>query len=253
MVTKKKSSKSNKADSQLAAAVKESAQQIWLAGLGAFAKAQEEGNKVFEALVREGRDLQGRTRSVTEEKLGEVTGRFGKVAGGFSKQATASWDRLEQVFEERVARALSRLGVPTQAEVQALIERVDALNASVQALGGKPTRTRRSAAATEPQTRSARSAAASTRAPRTTRAGAAATNAAAPKGRAAKASAAKAPAAKAPAAKAPAAKAPAAKAAAAKAPAAKAPATRKPRAPRAAAAPAAVAPAAPAPTGSDNA
>ena len=132
---------------QLAAAVKDSAQQIWLAGLGAFAKAQEEGNKVFEALVKEGKGIQRRTRTLTEEKLGEVTGRVGKVAGDLSKQATESWDRLEQVFEERVARALNRLGVPTNSDIQELIARVDALNASVQALGGKPARAPRAAAA----------------------------------------------------------------------------------------------------------
>lgn len=140
MVKKTKTSATDRSDNQLAAAVKDSAQQIWLAGLGAFAKAQEEGSKVFEALVREGRDIQKRTRSMTEEKIGEVTGRVGKVAGGLSKQATQSWDRLEQVFEERVARALGRLGVPTNSAVQELIDRIDALNSSVQALGGKPAR-----------------------------------------------------------------------------------------------------------------
>ena len=138
--TTKTAPKAKPDNNQLAAAVKDSAQQIWLAGLGAFAKAQEEGTKVFEALVSEGRDIQKRTRNLTEEKFGEVTGRVGKVAGGLTKQATDSWDRLEQVFEDRVARALNRLGVPTNADVQALIARVDSLNASVQSLGGKPAR-----------------------------------------------------------------------------------------------------------------
>ena len=138
------------ADGQLAAAIRDSAQQIWLAGLGAFSKAQEEGSKVFEALVKEGRGIQLRTRVATEEKLGEVTGRVGKVAGDLSKQATQSWDRLEQVFEDRVARALNRLGVPTHTDIRALIERVDALNASVQSLGGKPARTPRAGAARTP-------------------------------------------------------------------------------------------------------
>jgi poly(hydroxyalkanoate) granule-associated protein len=63
-------------DSQLAAAIKESAHQIWLAGLGAFAKTQEEGRKVFEALVKEGSSIQKRTVKMTEDKLAEVTGRF---------------------------------------------------------------------------------------------------------------------------------------------------------------------------------
>jgi poly(hydroxyalkanoate) granule-associated protein len=143
---------------QLAAAVKESASQIWLAGLGAFAKAQEEGGKVFEALVKEGKGIQKRTREMAEERLGEVAGRFGKVAGGVSKQATHSWDRLEQVFEDRVARALNRLGVPTNADVQELIARVETLTASVQALGGKPARAPRAAAARKPAAKATKAA-----------------------------------------------------------------------------------------------
>lgn len=130
---------SAKGDSgQLAAAIKESAQQIWLAGLGAFAKAQEEGGKVFEALVKEGTSIQSRTRSFTESKFGEVTGRVTKVAGGIGKQATDSWDKLEQVFEDRVARALGRLGVPTKKDVDALTARVEALNATVKSLSKRP-------------------------------------------------------------------------------------------------------------------
>jgi poly(hydroxyalkanoate) granule-associated protein len=148
MVKKMNSAADAKADnSQLAAAVKESAQQIWLAGLGAFAKAQEEGTKVFETLVKEGGSIQMRTRAVAEEKFGEVTGRVSKVAGEVSKQATQSWDKLEQVFEQRVERALNQLGVPTSKEIQALIARVEDLNASVQALGGKPVKANRAAAA----------------------------------------------------------------------------------------------------------
>jgi poly(hydroxyalkanoate) granule-associated protein len=176
MVKKTKPASAAKTDNnQLAAAVKASAQQIWLAGLGAFAKAQEEGNKVFEALVKEGKGIQRRTRALTEEKLGEVTGRVGKVAGDLSKQATESWDRLEQVFEERVARALNRLGVPTNSDIQDLIARVDALNASVQALGGKPARPARAAAARKPAAKAAKAAPAKkARAPRRAKAVAAA-------------------------------------------------------------------------------
>jgi poly(hydroxyalkanoate) granule-associated protein len=163
MVKKMKSAADVKADnSQLAAAVKESAQQIWLAGLGAFAKAQEEGTKVFETLVKEGGSIQMRTRAVAEEKLGEVTGKVTKVAGEVSKQATQSWDKLEQVFEQRVERALNRLGVPTSKEIQALIARVEELNASVQALGGKPAKTSRKAAKAPAKTTTAKKAAAPT-------------------------------------------------------------------------------------------
>ena len=111
------------ADNQFAATVKESAHQIWLAGLGAFAKAQEEGNKVFDALVKEGESIQARTRKVADEKIAEVAGR-----------AAGTWDRLETVFEERVARALGTLGVPTKKDIDKLSKRVAELTAVVQQL-----------------------------------------------------------------------------------------------------------------------
>jgi poly(hydroxyalkanoate) granule-associated protein len=125
-----------KGDSQLAAAIKDSAQQIWLAGLGAYAKAQEEGQKVFNALVKEGNSIQKRTMRITEDKMNEVTNRVGKFAGGLQKQANGTWDKLETVFEERVERALTRLGVPTNKEIGELTRRVEQLTASVQKLSG---------------------------------------------------------------------------------------------------------------------
>ena len=110
-------------ENQLAMTVKDSAQQIWLAGLGAFAKAQEEGGKVFEALVKEGETIQARTRKLTDEKIAVVAG---KAAG--------TWDRLEQVFEDRVARALGSLGVPSKKDIDKLSKRVVELTAVVQGL-----------------------------------------------------------------------------------------------------------------------
>jgi poly(hydroxyalkanoate) granule-associated protein len=126
-------------DSQLAGAVKESAQQIWLAGMGAFAKAQAEGGKVFETLVKEGARLQRKTQSVAEERLGEVTGRMSAMASDVSSKAGASWDKLETIFEERTAKALAKLGVPTARDVVELARRVDELAAAVAGLG-KPAR-----------------------------------------------------------------------------------------------------------------
>ena len=114
-------------DSELAGAVKDSAQQIWLAGMGAFAKAQAEGGKVFEALVKEGVSLQRKTQAAAEEKLGEVVSKAG-----------APWDRLENLFEERTAKALGRLGVPTARELAELSRRVDELSAAVASLSKAP-------------------------------------------------------------------------------------------------------------------
>jgi poly(hydroxyalkanoate) granule-associated protein len=123
-------------DSQLAQTVKDSAQQIWLAGLGAFAKAQGEGGKVFDTLIKEGMTLHRRTQSAAEEKLGGVAGRMSAMAGQVGNQANAQWDKLESIFEERTARALGRLGVPSAQDLADLNARLDALAASVAALGG---------------------------------------------------------------------------------------------------------------------
>ena len=124
-------------DKQLAEAVRTSAQQIWQAGLGAFAKAQEEGGKVFAKLVKEGTDLQKRTQRLAEGKVSGVTDTVTKMADNVGKQAAGSWDKLEQVFEDRVSRSLSSLGVPTQKDIQTLNKRMDELSKAVAALSGK--------------------------------------------------------------------------------------------------------------------
>ena len=123
----KAASPSGLLDGQLASSVKDSAQQIWLAGMGAFAKAQEEGGKVFEALVKEGMNLQKKTQGLAEDKISEVTGKMSAMAGTVTAKAGQNWDKLESIFEQRTAKALSKLGVPTAKDVDALNRRVDAL------------------------------------------------------------------------------------------------------------------------------
>jgi poly(hydroxyalkanoate) granule-associated protein len=118
-------------DGHLAGAVKDSAQQIWLAGMGAFSKAQAEGGKVFETLVKEGMSLQRKTQAVAEEKIGEVTGKVSEMASTVTAKAGQNWDKLEGIFEARTAKAMNKLGVPTAKDVEALIKRVDELAAAV--------------------------------------------------------------------------------------------------------------------------
>jgi poly(hydroxyalkanoate) granule-associated protein len=121
----------------LANTVRESAQQIWLAGLGAFAKTQQEGMKVFESLVREGKGLETRTRKFASSAVSEMMSPMTSSVEKAANRATATWDRLEQVFEDRVARALHRLGVPTNAEIHALAKRVEVLTESVHRLAAR--------------------------------------------------------------------------------------------------------------------
>ncbi|MDR7152365.1 poly(hydroxyalkanoate) granule-associated protein [Hydrogenophaga palleronii] len=132
------SSKASASASPLAGAIKDSAQQIWLAGLGAFSKAQEEGGKAFESLVKEGLSIQRKTQAVAEERISEASSRMSSMATEISSKATGQWDKLENLFEERVAKALNKLGVPSARDVDALIARIDELSQHVQRLSGKP-------------------------------------------------------------------------------------------------------------------
>ena len=131
-----KMSADKKSTSHLSGAVKESAQQIWLAGLGAFSKAQEGGGKVFEALMKEGLSIQRKTQAAAEEKISEATSKMANMAGDIQSKAGHQWDKLENIFEDRVAKALNKLGVPSAKDVDALIARIDELNKSVQKMSG---------------------------------------------------------------------------------------------------------------------
>jgi poly(hydroxyalkanoate) granule-associated protein len=131
MATKKAASPAGLLDSALAGAVRDSAQQIWLAGMGAFSKAQEEGGKVFDALVKEGLSLQRKTQGIAEEKISEVTGRMTGMASEVQARAGQHWDKLETIFEERTAKALNKLGVPSAKDIDALMKRIDQLSAQV--------------------------------------------------------------------------------------------------------------------------
>ena len=124
-------------ENQLASTVKESAQQIWLAGLGAFAKAQEEGGKVFETLVKEGLSIQRKTQAAAEEKISEATNKMATMATDISSKASGQWDKLESIFEDRVSKALNKLGVPSARDLEALSARVDALAKGSKAASAK--------------------------------------------------------------------------------------------------------------------
>lgn len=130
----------------LSRAVRSSAQQIWQAGLGAFAKAQQEGGREFTRLVRDGSELQKRARSVED-----ATDTVARKAERSSRRASSSWGKLEQVFEERVARALATIDVPARSEMEALNHRIEALERMVTELaGGQP---RQQAAKKRPATK----------------------------------------------------------------------------------------------------
>jgi len=146
MAKLKKSAKKSSAGSagaqaqaeRLSKTLSESAQQIWLAGVGAFSRAQAEGGKLFEALVKEGMTLEQTARKIAGGRADVVREAVESRVGQARGRAVDTWDKLEKVFEDRVQRALVKLGVPNRDDLNGLSARVDILNAELRRLDGKP-------------------------------------------------------------------------------------------------------------------
>ena len=117
--------------------ITESAQQIWLAGMGAFNRAQAEGSKLFEGLVRDGLSLEQTARSFAGNRANVVRDAVEDRVDQARERATDTWDKLEKVFEERVQRALVKLGVPGRDDLNALTDRVERLTAELRKSGAK--------------------------------------------------------------------------------------------------------------------
>ena len=158
-VAKKKVTRKTASNKTAAAQAQDYAHEIWLAGLGAFGMAQDEGTKLFkqgsksiddatskvvgesaklfERLVKEGAKLESKGRKLATDAVGGVRGDMESRVDEVRKTAQTNWDKLEKVFEQRVARALSRLGVPTSDEIRELSNRVAELNRRVTELARK--------------------------------------------------------------------------------------------------------------------
>lgn len=118
--------------------VLESVQQVWLAGMGAIARAQKEGPGAFQDAVREGLELLNKSRSTTEKMIRDV---FESAQESVQtrldtarEQATETWDNIEALFQSRVHKALQQMGVPSREEIRLLTRRVAELNDNVKAL-----------------------------------------------------------------------------------------------------------------------
>ncbi|HEX6590582.1 MAG TPA: phasin family protein [Moraxellaceae bacterium] len=102
-------------------------QQIWLAGLGAFSRAEEEGGKLFDNLVKIGEDLESKTREIADSAVGEVRGLM-------LEKATDTKEKVEKAFDDRITHALTRLGIPSQRDMDQINQRLDLLTEVLQDL-----------------------------------------------------------------------------------------------------------------------
>lgn len=153
--TRKTSAKAKAADAsaqaeRLSSTLSESAQQIWLAGVGAFSRAQAEGTKLFEGLVKEGLNLEQHMRKFAGGRAEAVRDVVENRVGQARERATDTWDKLEKVFEDRVQRALVKLGVPSREDLTDLSQRVDALTTELRRQNGGAAKPARKAAARKP-------------------------------------------------------------------------------------------------------
>jgi poly(hydroxyalkanoate) granule-associated protein len=107
-------------------ALRESAERIWLAGLGAFERMKSEGPRMFETLVEQGRSMSAQAKDAADKAL------RGMREANF--EGAGRWEKFEQAIQERVSKSLSGLGVMTNREVEALSKQVAELNEHVRNL-----------------------------------------------------------------------------------------------------------------------
>lgn len=124
--------------SNTALMVKDNAQHIWLAGLGALATAGEEGNRVFEDLVEKGAKLEKTGRARLEKVLNKAQGRARSLRG----EAEGAIGRVSAPIDAGVSTALNKLGIPTRKEILALTRRVEELTRTVQGAKKQPAKRR---------------------------------------------------------------------------------------------------------------
>lgn len=124
-----------------------SAQNIWLAGLGAFALAGEEGSKLFRTLVKKGQTVE----KVNKGRLQKMITRVEDRVEDLRTDANGAFDKLTTPLDNGVTTALHRIGVPTRKEIMQLTRRVEELTRTVErskAKGRRSGTSRRKKAAT---------------------------------------------------------------------------------------------------------
>ena len=137
--TTRKTTRRKKSAPDLQAKVAQSANRIWLAGLGAFALAEEEGGKMFRSLIKKGaeyeekgKDQLERIREQVESLAGLARNKATQVAGKVEKGAGKAWGRVGDNVDDAVGAALSKVGVPTKDEINKLTRRIEDLTQLVE-------------------------------------------------------------------------------------------------------------------------
>ena len=119
--------KRSKASRKSALDFRKYTKQIWLAGLGAFSRAEEEGSKMFDTLVKVGEELESKTVEITDQTVN-------KVAEKTKESVTDTKDKVEKLLDHGVSTSLNKIGLVTAKDVQHLEGLIIALHQKVDAL-----------------------------------------------------------------------------------------------------------------------
>ncbi len=128
--------------------LREPAEQIWLAGLGAFAMAEEEGSKLFATLVKKGRVLQKTNMAKLDSRLAAVRDKVDEL----SDVPGQAMEKVNDRFDAGMALVLHRLGVPTKREIGTLTRRVEELTRTLETKRTPPVRRARTTRTRKPVT-----------------------------------------------------------------------------------------------------
>lgn len=104
-----------------AQAMRDSVEQVWLAGLGALAPTEEEGTKFFQALVKKGEGIEKRSRA-----------RLNDTMQAARNAPSNTLSRLERQVDTTLENVMHRLGVPTRTEISSLSRRIEGLAQSME-------------------------------------------------------------------------------------------------------------------------
>jgi poly(hydroxyalkanoate) granule-associated protein len=121
--------------SNLPSELTERGREIWLAGLGALSRIEEEGDKVFKTLVDRGRDYESKRRKQIDDAASTIKNRQDALTSDVSKRIDDATKTVEDVVNRTVNSTLGRIGVPTRHEVRGLSDKVSVLSRKLDALG----------------------------------------------------------------------------------------------------------------------
>lgn len=120
--------------SNLPEEVSSRAREIWLAGLGALSRLEEEGDKVFRNLVERGEDYEKKRRQQIEDAASNLQKQQESLTEGVTRRIDDATKSVEKAVSDTFSGTLNRIGVPTRDEVQGLSKKVGDLSSKLDAL-----------------------------------------------------------------------------------------------------------------------